>query len=145
MLIDESRNVNVTFTLRFVRRPDDRQLPDPVWPAPALDDDLLAATLKDPLVVHEVRYRFLRRKTLLVEGEKGEKEEREEKRGAGGVRRLAAFQYRNDPSLAQFVRELRDEARDRRKASRRDGEASEQVVPHSKVCLPSTQEGRHYR
>ena len=64
VLIDERGDVDVALAFHFARRPDDGQLPHPVRPAPALDDDLLAAPLEDPLVLHERRYRPFCRATL---------------------------------------------------------------------------------
>ena len=68
VLIDEGRHVDVAFMLHFACRPDDGQLPHAIRPAPALNDNLFTATLKDPLVLHEPRYRFVSRTTLQVSG-----------------------------------------------------------------------------
>jgi hypothetical protein len=64
VLIDERDHVNVALALRFAGRPDDGELPHPIWPAPTLDGDRFTAALKDPLILHEPRYRFLSGKTL---------------------------------------------------------------------------------
>lgn len=64
VLIDERGDVDVALALHLARRPDDSQLPHPVRPAPTLDDDLLTAALKDPLVLHGRRYRPLSPTTL---------------------------------------------------------------------------------
>jgi len=46
------------------------------------------------------------------------------------VESVAAFQHRDDPALAQFVRKLHDDARDRCITLRCDVELPEEVVAH---------------